>query len=127
MYCRLYCFGVFLSDDPLNNFKPFFILAVLFVFTLMQLYAWYCLIANIKSNISFYVILPIVIIMIIMDYFIFTRKHRWKNEALNFKNFTKKKKIFWDIIVLIIVIIIIGSFIFSMYELNRAGLRGRSQ
>ena len=127
MYYRIYCLGVYLSDDILNNLKPFFIFTFLYVSIFMGIWFWYCLFTSTRTYISNPIIVMIVGIpfFIIIDYFIFTQNQRWKRESKKFKSMKKKQRMFWDSIILIVIILILSSLALSLNEVDKAGLRGK--
>jgi|SRR5579871_4532006 len=127
MYYRIYCFGVLISDDPLNNMKPSFVFGLLYLFSIMQIYSWYCLYTNTKTYVSHPIIAIIVfsISYLLLDYFIFSENQKWKLKSKKFEHFSSPKKILFDIITMLVILIIIGSLILSMSKIDKAGLRRR--
>jgi uncharacterized membrane protein YwzB len=127
MYYRIYCFGVYLSDDPLNNIKPSVTFYFLFFSIILEFWNWYNLITNTKSYIKspLFIVISGVIILLLLDYFIFIKNKRWRLEAKKFKEFSKRQTRNYDMVVVLVIVLILGSSVISMHFLEKANLRGR--
>lgn len=125
IYYRIYCAGIYISNDFLKNIKPSIIFCFLVLSLIVQMHNWYCIISDTNSIIQIPAlgIFSIVIAYMIFDYFVFSRNYYWKIYIEKFKHFTKKQFVFWDIIVVIVIIIILTSFCVSAILVGKNGLR----
>jgi hypothetical protein len=118
-YYKLYCFGVFLSDDAINEWKPLVTILVLELLLLIQILIWYTVYTKQVVVIAYpgLTFFPIVTLLGIGNYRFFLHQDKWKEYSKEFKAHSKKQKVTGAVIVSAVIVTIISSLIYSFYQL----------
>ncbi len=123
MYYRIYRFGVFISDDFLNEIKPSVTMSF-FVFAIIsEIIIWISIWqGHLIQILPFKIFVPLIFILLwLIDYYLFNRKDKWKDEAKKFEKFSQGKKRIWDLLVILIVLLVVVSFFYSINASGRIG------
>jgi hypothetical protein len=112
-YYRLYQLSKLISDDFLNEVKPFFILIILQFLFLVQLSNWYTIITYDITEISRKTIVVMAVVICVLNYIVFLYNDQWKKLTSDFQKYSQSKSKKLDLILLVIVLLIIITSIYS--------------
>jgi heme/copper-type cytochrome/quinol oxidase subunit 2 len=125
IYYRIYQFSIKISDDALNEIKPGSTIILLELLLITQLFIWIELFQLIPETSigllwSTPILMTVVFLLILFNYFIFLYREKWKKYDKEFGTYTKNKKRLLDYIVITIIIGIVAGFIFAFYRFYKA-------
>ncbi|OLY90633.1 hypothetical protein SAMN05444008_101280 [Cnuella takakiae] len=117
-YYKLYYFGVAISDDVLNEWKPLVTILTLEILILAQFLCWYSLLTKRIVDVSnpFLTFLPIVALLGIGNYRFFLHANKWKQFRGSFRQFDNGKKGVGSIKVALVILAIVAGVIISFYN-----------
>ncbi|MEO8117033.1 MAG: hypothetical protein ABI653_05235 [Bacteroidota bacterium] len=120
-YYKIYKFAISISDDAINEWKLSVTILFLEILLIGEMFIWYSVATKkiFVVNNPVYTFFPIVAILAIINYFVFTYKERWKNYIQEFENYDKKKNLRGSIIVFFVIAIIIFNLIFAFYQMSQ--------
>ena len=117
LYYNLYCFFINISDDALNSSKPVIIITLLEVALLMDVFIWYTIQFKNMDDI-FWPYYLIIIFFTIFNSRFFLHNNKYKSYFVEFKNFSKRKKMIGGWATFILIILIITSLYFSFHQMG---------
>lgn len=119
IYYKLYHFGIYISDDALNEYKPVITIGVLEIVLVIESIVWYTVITGNSVRIlnPYLVFTPIALTIAIFNYYFFLNKKSWKKYVNEFKELDKKNKYIGSFLVFLIIFTVISSLIISFYFL----------
>lgn len=124
VYYQLYHFGIKISDDALNEWKPGALITSIEGALVAEIIIW-LQVFNIVSQekINFLWSTPVIIVIAgvlgFTNYYIFLYKDKWKKYSKEFAAYNKYKKIWNTILVISVIIFTLLSLIFSILVLYR--------
>ena len=121
LYYKLYNFAVSVSDDALNEWKPFITISILEILLMFEILVWYSVITKeiVVIDNPLVAFLPIATIIGIANYYFFLNKHKWKNYVEEFRQYNKRRKTYGGIAVFLVISLIIASVILSFYQMSQ--------
>lgn len=125
LFYQLYKFWETAPAKFWSDFKAGISIGALGVWTLFSILNYYSIITNKKLEIAFtspIIMVPLILIFLI-NYFLFIHTNKWKEYNAKFDRLPKKKNITGGIIVWIIIIIIIANFFVSGYFVQKNVLK----
>lgn len=114
-YYRIYCWGVNISDDFLNEYKPGFLFANLEMFLFFDLYIWFISITKIDVELNTPLLIIVGAFIVLSNSYTFIYKKKWDKYSQEFENYSASKRTIWDIL---IVLIILGTIVFTVFSFN---------
>ena len=120
-YYKLYCFGVAISDDEINEWKPLVTILILEILLLVQILIWYTVYTNnvvVVANplLTFF---PIVTLLGVINYRYFLPRNKWKEYLKEFKTYNRKKRFVGSLLTAFVVLAILISVVASFYSLSQ--------
>ena len=120
LFYKLYKSFKNISNDALNEFKPYLAVIGLKLALIGSAFLWVTILTkrviNLKNPLLFF--LPVIFIIALFDYNFFLSKDKWKLYCSEFEAYDKRSK-FGGILVWIFVLTILSFLFFSFYKLSR--------
>ena len=120
IYYQIYHFSIKISDDALNEIKPGVTIIILELLVVTQLFIWLKLFQLISKRVedllwSKPILVTIVLLIILFNYFLFLHKEKWGKYDKEFRNYPKSKKRLWNFTIILVIIGVLTGFIFAFY------------
>jgi hypothetical protein len=119
LYYKLYIFGIKISDDMLNEYKPIITISVLENILIGESIVWYTVITG--KTVSFsnpaVIFYPISLVIAAFNYYFFLDNKSWRKYINEFKAYDKQNKNIGSLLVFMIILLVISSLIISFYFL----------
>ena len=117
----MYHFFIKISDDFLNDVKPFALIFGLETILFLDLLTWFCYFLNTRLILRKLEFIAIFGTLGAINIYIFLFKNKWKQYSHEFEKYSKNKRILWNSIILVIIIIAFFLIFFSIWMLNKVG------
>lgn len=122
LYYRIYHFAKKISDDALNEMKSGATIIILELLIITQFFVWLQIFQFLSKKAEDFVwskavLVAIVVLLIICNYYVFLYKERWKKYNNKFKSYSKSKIRQWNFTIAGIIVVIFSGFIFAFYLL----------
>ncbi|HWY98807.1 MAG TPA: hypothetical protein VNY36_06960 [Bacteroidia bacterium] len=118
-YYRIYETFIKISDDALNNLKPFALIGLLEIQIIFQILVWFSIITKLHFGIDPVIGAVVGIILMIPNYFIFPYKKIIREEAKEFEHYPKTRKVLWNTLTIAIILGVFTFTVFSFHELGQ--------
>ncbi|MGN7758995.1 hypothetical protein ACTJIV_16100 [Chryseobacterium sp. 22532] len=120
LFYRLYKMSEAAPSKWLSDWKASMALGVLEIWFVISILIYYKVFSNssvdiLGTNIFWFLM---VIILMIIDYFVFHHKNQWKNIVANFDQLSSKKNRIYSIIAWAVILLVVINMIFSYYCLD---------
>jgi len=122
IYYRVYHFGIKISDDALNEWKPGALITCIECALFGEIIIWlqaFNIVSDEKIALlwSTPVLISIAVIFGFTNYYIFLYKNKWKLYSKEFANYDKNKAFWSSLLVISIIIFTLVSLIVSIFVL----------
>ena len=122
LFYKLYCFFKAAWEDSWSDWKSLIAINTLEILLITGLCVWLEVIFKVSVDLSanpYAFVIPIAVIIVVSNYFIFLQKNKWKSYAEKFKNYSKAKKQLASWTVFVFVLAILANVILAFYAMSQ--------